>query len=318
MQRAVDGFKLFEREVARLLGELLGDEAVDADTFAEAAGVAAGDEVFLGEQQQAELAHDHAIETEHVFLLFEQPVDELTGGLTAPLRQRVDHVEHAGLGDVGRQQRDFFLGDGVRAVDVRHQLDDLVIGAAQVRPDDAGEGGGGARLDAGGVGLLGALHDPLGGILGSEVTPRQPALVLLGQLQHLVGVRQLAALDEDQPRPVGQVGQRFQQQLDILFAGVARAFTRQPREHAAHDNEALVRQERVGAGGVDHHGRVGGGAFELRGIHVGVGAVAHARLHTGDLFVHAQVVVTVKHVECRCCFRHSRGADSWCAGGYDL
>ncbi len=69
-------FELFQGEGTRLFGGFFTDERMHANRFSGLFGIAPGIEEFAGEDQNAELSHNHAEQTQR-FVVFQQAVHEL-------------------------------------------------------------------------------------------------------------------------------------------------------------------------------------------------------------------------------------------------
>ena len=160
--------------------------------------------MFLGDQQQPELAHDHPVQTEAFIAgaVFQQAVQQGEGDIPLAQCQRIDHREDIGLGDIRRQFRDIIFGDRARTVDITDELDQFVVGPAQVIPRDTGEGLCRPRVDLGVVLFFGPLHNPAGAVLGRRKRFFKTGGFLLSQFDQLVGGGQRIALDQYDAGPV--------------------------------------------------------------------------------------------------------------------
>lgn len=160
--------------------------------------------MLFGDQQQPELTHDHPVQAEAFIAgaVYQQAVHQGEGDISLAHRQRIDHGEDIGLGDIRCQLGDVLFGDGARPVHITDQLDQFVVSPAQVVPGDTGEGLRRPWFDLGVVLFFGPLHDPACAVLRGCKRLFKTGGFLLGQFDQLVGGRQRIPFDQHDAGPV--------------------------------------------------------------------------------------------------------------------
>ena len=288
----VDRFERFHREGARLFEGFLGYIWMQAERLGHVGQRAALVDHFAGNQQQTELAHDHAEGLESV-LLFEQAVEELLGQFGVLRAERIHQLEHVDGGGDDADGFHVFDADGVGVVDVGQQLGDFLRGLTGFLPGHFGQARRRLRLDlpalAFGFGddpaghfALAGQHEPLGfglgpgfdGPLHQPVRGHVTFLDLVGVDQHQLGALRDGFEEGDELFVSLQPG--------ILLGDVFE------------DDQPLRGQEGHRADGVGQFVFVGRARVEARGVHVRRGGVAEHHAEFVGLFAHGKLVVAVE------------------------
>ena len=160
--------------------------------------------------------------------------------------------------------------------------------------DDSRQRFGGARLDLRAI-LGGAFFKPSGKVIRDVIKADKSVGKAGDNLQELIFIVHLTALDQHKARVFGQRWGFGNQHLDAALAGLASAFARQVRDQPFDDHKPLVAEERIGRDVVEDFRHAGGFAVQFGGVHVA--EFAHTGAQLLDRLVDGDVVGAVEQVE---------------------